>query len=151
MNVNHLALVTAITIIAATAAYSPANADELMTCRDASKGDATLKTCKVLAEIKPGVIASTDYVADASKPYDAPVLMQGAQISEASTPRTASPIGASPTTAADTSADMTPHKDLTGADLAVWNKFCKGQDPTKVYEWRYGRCNGLDSAFVRSN
>lgn len=84
MNVNHLALVTAITIIAATAAYSPANADELMTCRGASKG-----------------------------------------------------------------ADLTPHKDLTGTDLMVWNKFCKGQDPKKVYEWRYNRCHGLSSEFVR--
>lgn len=149
MNANHIALVTAITIIAATAAYSPANADELMTCRDASKGDATLKTCKVLAEIKPGVIASTDYVADASKPYDAPVLMQGAQISEASTPSTASPVAAAPTTAVDVSADMTPHKDLTGTDLMVWNKFCKGQDPKKVFEWRYNRCHGLSSEFVR--
>ena len=73
MNVNHLALVTAITIIAATAAYSPANADELMTCRGASKG----------------------------------------------------------------------------ADLSVWNKFCKGQDPKKVFEWRYNRCHGLSSEFVR--
>lgn len=94
MNANHIALVTAITIIAATAAYNPANADELMTCRDASKGDATLKTCKVLA-------------------------------------------------------DMTPHKDLTGTDLMVWNKFCKGQDPKKVFEWRYNRCHGLSSEFVR--
>lgn len=139
MNVNHLALVTAITIIAATAAYSPANADELMTCRDASKGDATLKTCKVLAEIKPNAIASTDFVADASKPFAPHVLMQGA------------PIAAAPiqSTAVDASADMTPHKDLTGADLSVWNKFCKGQDPKKVFEWRYNRCHGLSSEFVR--
>lgn len=147
MNVNHLALVTAITIIAATAAYSPANADELMTCRDASKGDATLKTCKVLAEIKPGVIASTDYVADASKPYDAPVLMQGAQISEApSKGVTKVQVDTQPL---DVGADLTPHKDLTGTDLMVWNKFCKGQDPKKVFEWRYNRCHGLSSEFVR--
>ena len=45
--------------------------------------------------------------------------------------------------------EQKPHKNLTGVDLMVWNKFCEGQDPKAVYEWRYGRCHGLDPEFAR--
>ena len=135
MNVNHLALVTAITIIAATAAYNPANAEDIK-----------LK-CTVVTAPHDTALSSPTWVADASKPYDAPVLMQGAQIHEApSKGVTKVQVDTQPL---DASADMTPHKDLTGTDLMVWNKFCKGQDPKKVFEWRYNRCHGLSSEFVR--
>jgi hypothetical protein len=42
-----------------------------------------------------------------------------------------------------------PHKGLEGQDLFVWNQFCRGRSPAAVGNWRYGRCNGLDSAFTR--
>lgn len=42
-----------------------------------------------------------------------------------------------------------PHKALTGSDLTVWNQVCRDQDPAAVYEWRYKRCNALDSEFSK--
>lgn len=42
-----------------------------------------------------------------------------------------------------------PHKILAGEDLETWNRFCRGQEPSKVYEWRYNKCNGLDADFKK--
>ena len=42
-----------------------------------------------------------------------------------------------------------PHKLLAGEDLETWNRFCRDQDPSKVYEWRYNKCNGLDADFKK--
>lgn len=42
-----------------------------------------------------------------------------------------------------------PHNGLAGEELTAWNRFCRGQDPKAVYEWRYNKCNGLDASFVK--